>query len=150
MDDESIARMCLALNEEDPGDAPVSRGQVQHTLNTLREEPSRGNAAVAEIDGRVVGYALLISFWSNELGGEVCVLDELYVAPSHRRRGIGTTMIDTLRNGDRLWSARAPAISIEVAPNNVRARQFFMGQGFTGRNTAMRLSRSVSRGGEIE
>lgn len=146
--DDSIIQMCLALNAEDPGDTPVLREQVLMTLEVLREEPARGRAVVAEIDGQVVGYALLISFWSNEFGGEVCVVDELYLAPSHRNRGVGSTLVSTLRNSDQLWSDRAVAIAIEVAPNNVRARQFFAGQGFKGGNTAMHLRRSSARGGE--
>ncbi|MBN2438749.1 MAG: GNAT family N-acetyltransferase [Deltaproteobacteria bacterium] len=148
MDDDAIARMCLALNEEDPGDAPVRREQVLQTLNVLRKEPARGKAVVAEIDGQVVGYALLISFWSNELGGEVCVVDELYVAPTHRRRGIGTKLLHTLRDGDGLWPERAAAIGLEVTPTNVRARQLFSGLGFTGSNTAMHLARRPTKRGE--
>lgn len=146
-DDDTVVQMCLALNAEDPGDTPILREQAHRTLAVLREEPARGKAVVADIDGQIVGYALLISFWSNELGGEVCIVDELYVAPSHRNRGVASTLMSTLRNGDQLWSDRAVAIAIEVAPNNVHARQFFAGQGFEGGNTTMNLPRSSARGG---
>jgi len=144
-DHDAIARMCVALNAEDPGDAPVLREQVHETLEVLGAEPARGKAVVAEIDGQIAGYALLISFWSNELGGEVCVVDELYVAPSHRNRGVGSTLVSTLRDGDQLWSGRAVAVAIEVAPDNIRARRFFVAQGFKGGNTAMHLFRSSAR-----
>jgi hypothetical protein len=45
---------------------------------------------VCDVERRTVGYALLISFWSNELGGEVCNIDELFVAPVYRRRILQT------------------------------------------------------------
>jgi GNAT superfamily N-acetyltransferase len=65
---------------------------VRRTLAKLRKEPNRGRAVVCDMDGRAVGYALLISFWSNELGGEVCTIDEVFVAPEYRGRGLDTTL----------------------------------------------------------
>jgi hypothetical protein len=68
--------MCMELNAEDPGPNPVQPQHVRRTLAKLREEPNRGRAVVCDVERRTVGYALLISFWSNELGGEVCNIDE--------------------------------------------------------------------------
>ncbi len=93
LDDEAIARMCLALNAEDPGPEPVPPAYTRRTLVALRESPWRGHAAVLEVDGQVCGYALVISFWSNELGGKVWVIDEIYVDPEHRGRGYATSRI---------------------------------------------------------
>jgi hypothetical protein len=85
-DDEPIVSMCMALNTEDPGPNPVQPQQVRRTLAKLREEPNRCRAVICDVEGRTVGYALLISVWSNELGGEVCNIDELFVAPLYRGR----------------------------------------------------------------
>jgi hypothetical protein len=74
-DDEAIVSMFMALNSEDPGLVPVRPEQMRRTLAKLREQPWRGRAVVCVIDGEAVGYALLISFWSNELGGEACCID---------------------------------------------------------------------------
>src|SRR5260370_403224 len=71
-DAEAIGSMCMELNAEDPGPNPVQPQQVRRSLAKLREEPNRGRAVVCDVERRTVGYALLISFWSNELGGEVC------------------------------------------------------------------------------
>ena len=147
-DDEAIVSRFLAFNAEDPGDAPVGRQQVVRTLAVLRDEPARGRAVVAEVDGRVVGYALLIAFWSNELGGEVCILDELYVVPEQRGRGLGTALIASLRGGDQLWPGPAVAIGLEVSPSNAKARRFFQKCGFVGGNTAMHLTRNLTRRGD--
>ncbi len=146
-DDEVIARMCLALNQEDPGNTPVSRDQTLHTLEVLRKEPWRGRAVVAEIGGRIVGYALLIAFWSNEFGGEICVIDELYVEPDSRRQGLATSLVETIRDSDRLGWGRASAIALEVSRNNGVGRRFFEGRGFAGGNTALYLPRPSRRGG---
>jgi GNAT superfamily N-acetyltransferase len=138
-DDERVVAMFMALNAEDPGPAPVLPQQMRRTLSMLRREQTRGRAVVCDIAGDAVGYALLISFWSNELGGEVCTIDELFVLPEHRGRGLGTALLDRLAGGDRsLWPAEAAALALEVTPRNQRARALYERLGFEPGNLAMR------------
>ena len=138
-DDEEIVSMCVALNAEDPGPAPVRPDQMRRTLIKLREEPNRGRAVVCEVDGRAAGYALLISFWSNELGGDVCNIDELFVAPEYRGRGLATALFEQLSDrGQSLWPVRPAALALEVTPQNERARTLYERMGFRGKNLAMR------------
>jgi ribosomal protein S18 acetylase RimI-like enzyme len=129
-DDPEIERMCLELNREDPADAPVPAGHVRTTLATLRLEPVRGMALVLELEGRAEGYALLASFWSNELGGEVCNVDELYVRPSSRGRGHARELLQALAAGSPLWPRRPVAVELEVSPSNARAQALYAGLGF--------------------
>lgn len=143
-DDDAIVGMFLALNHEDPGQLPVDRRHIERTLTVLRAEPARGKAVVAEVDGRVIGYALLIPFWSNELGGEVCTIDELYVVPDRRGRGIGRRLVASLCDDVALWPGPAVALGLEVSPANGRARRFFESCGFVGGNTTMHLRRQVA------
>ena len=137
-DDEAIVSMCLALNAEDPGDKPVHPNQVRRTLETLRNEPLRGCAVVLDIDGVLCGYALLISFWSNEVGGELCTLDELFIVEGVRGKGHGTELIERLARGDALWARTAVAVALEVTPANQRAMRLYQRLGFTGGNRVMR------------
>jgi len=73
---------------------------------------------------------LLISFWSNELGGEVCEVDELFIVPEHRNQGYGTLLFAAIARGD-LWSASFVAIALGVTPDNARARRLYERLGFT-------------------
>jgi ribosomal protein S18 acetylase RimI-like enzyme len=107
-DDEAIVRMCLALNAEDPGPRPVPR---EHTERTLR---------------------------ANELGGEVCTIDELYVDPEHRRRGCGTELLEGLSGRAAPWASSAVALTLEVTPDNVYARRLYERLGFHARNLVLR------------
>jgi ribosomal protein S18 acetylase RimI-like enzyme len=140
-DDDAIVEMCLSLNREDPWPEPVTVDQVRRTLAALRAEPWRGRAVIAEIDGQVAGYALLIAFWSNEFGGEVCVVDEIYVQTDFRGRGIGRSLFDALRGGHTLWPGDAVAIGLEVTTGNARARDWYRRLGFGGSNTVLHLRR---------
>jgi ribosomal protein S18 acetylase RimI-like enzyme len=138
-DDEAIVSMCMALNAEDPGPNPVQPQQVRRTLAKLREEPNRGRAVICDVEGRTVGYALLISFWSNELGGEVCNIDELFVAPLYRGRGLATSLLGELADKEQsVWPIRPAALALEVTSQNERARALYERLGFRGKNFAMR------------
>jgi GNAT superfamily N-acetyltransferase len=138
-DDEAVVSMCMALNAEDPGPTPVRPQQVRCTLAKLREDANRGRAAVCDVEGRTVGYALLIPFWSNELGGEVCNIDELFVAPQYRGRGLATALFGSLTEGDpSLWPTKPTALALEVSLQNERARALYERLGFRGKNLAMR------------
>ena len=136
-EDDVIVAMCLALNAEDPGQ-PVGEAQIRRTLESFRKEPIRGRALVAEVDGRVVGYAFLVSFWSNEYGGEICTIDELYLVPTHRAQGIGTSLFDAVATNRALWPNCPVAMELEVTPDNARARALYERLGFRARNVTLR------------
>jgi GNAT superfamily N-acetyltransferase len=128
-DDEGLVRMCLDLYREDPGSRPVSPDQVRRTLEVLRAEPWRGLAVVLDVDDQAVGYALLVSFWSNELGGEVCDVDELFVTPEQRSRGNGRSLFEAIERGE-LWPTPPAAMALGTTPGNRRARRLYERLGF--------------------
>jgi len=128
-EDERIVGLSLSLYREDPSSVSVTPDQVRRTLDTFRREPWRGRAAVLEVDGAVQGMALLVSFWSNEFSGEVCQVDELYVAPPARGQGHGTSLFAALERGE-LWTPRPAALALGVTPGNARARRLYESLGF--------------------
>jgi GNAT superfamily N-acetyltransferase len=136
-DDATIIELALALAREDPGPNPLPAEHVTRTLRVLRDEPWRGVAAVLHGRDGILGYAFLISFWSNELGGEVCTIDELYVVPDARGMGLGSSLFDAVLRGG-LWPGRAVALELETTPSNARARALYQRSGFTGGNVALR------------
>lgn len=136
-DEDLIVSMCVALFTEDPGE-PMSPQQIRGTLARFRDEPWRGRAVVVEVAGQVVGYALLVSFWSNEYGGEIVTVDELYVAAPHRGRGLGSGLFEALSRDRALWPAGAVAQELEVTPGNSRARALYERMGFRVKNALLR------------
>lgn len=130
--------MFTELNREDPGQAPVPAENMRRTLQMLRAQPARGRAVVLDGEGQCQGYALLISFWSNELGGECCSIDELYVTPRERSRGHATALFRELSER-KLWEREAVALILEVARLNLRALALYRRLGFRGENLSLRL-----------
>jgi ribosomal protein S18 acetylase RimI-like enzyme len=137
-EDEAIVTMCLALNQEDAGQEKVASEQVRRTLASLRAQPMRGTAVVLEVEGGLRGYGLLISFWSNELGGELCCIDELFVTPAMRGQGHASALIEALARGDGPWPGDAVALELEVTSSNQRALALYRRLGFYGNNLALR------------
>lgn len=127
-DGAAITAMCLSLNNEDPGPRPMTPARIQQTLEALAAAPMRGQAVVLELDGgEPIGYALLVPFYSNEWGGLTCEVDELYVQPAHRSRGLGAALFDQIEGGA---FGEFVAICLIATPENVRARRLYERSGF--------------------
>ena len=139
-DREEIVSMSLALDREDPGLFPVEAGQVRETLSAFERQPGRGRAVVAEVGDRIAGYALLVPFWSNALGGDVCEVDELYVRPDGRGEGLGSALFAEIDAG-RFGSFTATALG--VTPGNARARRLYERLGFRAAGTTMLRRRTA-------
>lgn len=135
-DDDVLVEMCLGLYQEDPGPLPGDARPMLETLATLRREPWRGRAVVFDVGQQVVGYALLIAYWSNEFGGEVCAVDELYVVRDFRGRGHGTALFEAIERGD-VWPAPVVAVALGITPGNTRARRLYQRLGLAAVGVSM-------------
>jgi len=80
-------------------------------------------------DGRPVGYAVLALGFSVEFGGRSAFLDELYVEPKSRGRGIGTVALGLLQETSRELGARS--LALEVGLDNAGAERLYRREGFT-------------------
>jgi len=131
-DSARIIGMCRDLYFEDPGeDARRGEKHIEQTLAELRANPVRGKAAVLELDREIVGYALLISYWSNEFNGEFCTIDELFVEPGFRGKGFASELVRMLQKPqNHLWPRRPAAIMVEAYRTNPRAKKLYERLGF--------------------
>jgi len=59
---------------------------------TLFGERPVAECLLAEVDGQAVGFALFFYNYSTFLGRPGIYLEDLYVQPVHRKRGIGKTL----------------------------------------------------------
>ena len=63
---------------------------------TLFRDPSHAACRIAEVDGRPAGFALFFPNYSTFLGRPGLYLEDLYVRPEFRGRGIGEALLADL------------------------------------------------------
>ena len=122
-----VAEMISALYQGDPDNPFMTQKKIQLTFEMLERHPDYGHVLVFEQKKQIVGYALLINFWSNEFGGLLLTIDELFVIPAIRNQGIGTAFIRYLIASRY---NKFVALKLEVLPYNTRALKLYQSLGF--------------------
>ena len=126
-DDKVVAKLIQNLYQEDPDGKAISPAKIKNTFGSLTKHPDRGTVLVFEHKKEIIGYAILINFWSNEFGGNIVDIDELYIKKEFRSQGIGTNFVRYLVKGK---VGRPVALRLEVTPSNTRARKLYKSLGF--------------------
>ena len=126
-DYRELEKMIRALYTEDDYGQPMSSDKIARTVAELQKHPEKGTIFIFENKHGIVGYAITVFFWSNEFGGNIAEIDELYVKPELRNKGIGTRFLD--------YSAHSHAenvvgLQLEVTPSNERALGYYTRYGF--------------------
>lgn len=127
-------------------DAPVV-GRLLHAFNVEFDEPDTPSGDVlaarfapfldrddvhvvlAEQDGEAVGFAFLTLRPTPYHDGPLGQLEELYIVPPLRNRGIGTDLLTTAVRDVR--AKGAAEIHINVDEGDVDTRRFYERHGFT-------------------
>ena len=122
-----LVGLVQAYYQEDHRGTEMPPDQVLTTVKELGTNSEKGSVFVFERDGLLVGYALLIRYWSNELGGTVLVVDELYIVPSQRRQGIASDFLGLL---GKVAPPGTVAIQLEVNRTDRRALALYRKLGF--------------------
>ncbi|HLK36072.1 MAG TPA: GNAT family N-acetyltransferase, partial [Polyangiaceae bacterium] len=94
-----------------------------------------------------VGLAYLAYTWTLEHGGQSAWLDELYVVPGERSRGVGTALLRAALDHAARRGCRAVDLEVEAA--HARAARLYAREGFRPHHRARwyrRLDLTPSRG----
>lgn len=102
--------------------------QLRDAVRVLIHEPSRGAVLLAH-DPAPIGVAVLAYMWTLEHGGLAAWLDELFVVPAHRGRGIGRALLR--RAVDDASNAGCRAVELEVDSDHARAETLYRREGFS-------------------
>lgn len=122
--------MNVAIRPMDEADLPAVLA-IEYASYTMpwNEGTFRGllrrrdaDALVAEIDGRLVGYA---AAWTVL---DECELGNVAVTNAWRHQGIGTRLVRAIL--DRARVRRVREVFLEVRPSNPGAQQLYRGLGF--------------------
>ena len=90
----------------------------------LMADPAReGVQFLATIDGEDVGFATVFWSWETSIAGRVGVMNDVFVVPQARGRGVATALIGACRQ--RCRDQGALRMIWQTAPDNVRAQSLY-------------------------
>jgi GNAT superfamily N-acetyltransferase len=102
--------------------SPTDAGLIE-LLRTLISDPSQGAVFIARDGGKAVGVATLDWKWSSLRGARIGYLEDLFVHPESRGRGIADSLITVC--ADRCRELGMPAMEWATAPDNHRAQRVY-------------------------
>ncbi|MGI9369572.1 MAG: GNAT family N-acetyltransferase [Ruegeria sp.] len=88
-----------------------------------------------------LGYVIISFGWSVEFGGMDGFVDEIYIRPAVRGRGIATEVLTELPKA--LAEAGLTALHLEVDHHNKAAQRLYQRTGFVARDSNMLMSRKL-------
>jgi len=135
-DYNKLKKLIKSYYQEDTTEKPIDSNKIQVTISELSSQPEKGNILIIEQEGLIIGYCILINYWSNEYGGNLLHIDELYVLPEYREKGAGTSLIKYLVDNKYNNSV---AIQVEVTALNKKAKKFYERNGFKISNNSILL-----------
>lgn len=107
---------------------PYDEVVLRQALAELWAEPLHGGAWLAHAGAAAVGYGVLCCGFSLEYAGRDAFVDELYVRPGWRGRGIGNRLLDAMEA--RCREVGIAALHLEVDHDNPDGRRLYTRRGF--------------------
>jgi len=126
----SDCRECARLLVDQLGEHGIkeSTQRLTRILEDATSDATRGFLMLARDSGRVVGVAYVATILSVEHCGPVAWLEELYVLPEHRSRGVGSTLLTAVL--ERARSTGVVAMDLEIDADHSRAESLYRRYGF--------------------
>ena len=97
-------------------------------LRTLLSDPGLGQAWLIEVDGAAAGYFVLTFVFVLEFGGRCAFVDELFILPEQRGRGLGTAALAHAATVGTTMGLSA--LRLEVDHTNPDAERLYRRAGF--------------------
>jgi GNAT superfamily N-acetyltransferase len=113
-----LIRAYCAFYEVEPDDQGL-----REMFETLITDPEQGVVFIARNDGSAVGFATLDWKWSSLKAARIGYLEDLFVDPEARGRGIADALIEACAR--RCRERGLPALEWLTAPDNHRAQKVY-------------------------
>ncbi len=135
---ETLDRLVSAFHEEEGIDLDDEARRAG--IAPLLDGSPHGAAYLIGPPRAPIGYLVITFGWSLEFGGLDGFIDEIYVRPGVRGRGIASETLHTLPRA--LAGAGLKALHLEVDRNNAQTQRLYKKAGFRARSDYMLMTRS--------
>lgn len=116
---------------------PLDRRWAGSSFAALLADSARGAVWIVSHEGEPAGYVVLTVRFSMEQGGLDAFIDDLFVRPPQRRRGLGHLALQALFADCRQRGVRA--VHVEVGRNNAPAQSLYASHGLAPRQDDRQL-----------
>ena len=127
-DEADLMPMMHGLAEHEPDALPFDESAVRKAFRQFLSLPDFGRVWLLYDSDSLVGYIILALGFSFEFHGHDAFIDELYIAPAHRRRGYGRQAMAFVEQKAREMGVNA--IHLEVDHGNGSALELYRGSGY--------------------
>lgn len=127
-DYELYMEMTEEFYNSDATDHVIPREYREATWQELMRSKEYARAYMLELEGTVAGYALLSITFSQEAGGMVVWIEELYVRPEFQGNGLGKEFFAYV---DEKIAPQIMRVRLEVEADNLGAKKLYRNMGYT-------------------
>lgn len=105
--------------------SPVPKSHFEATFDELIYSSPFTEAYILECENEIAGYGLIARTYSQEAGGIVIWIEEIYVKSAFRNQGLGSEFIEYIKN-----NVPAKRYRLETEPENIKAQELYKRHGF--------------------
>lgn len=105
--------------------SPVPKSHFEATFEELMKGSAYTEAFIFECENHIAGYGLIAKTFSQEAGGVVIWIEEIYVKNEFRNQGIGSEFIEYIKE-----NIPAKRYRLETEPENTKAQELYKRHSF--------------------
>jgi GNAT superfamily N-acetyltransferase len=119
-------------------DLHITDEQRQSSLTTLLSNVEFGGIWLIYYNGQSIGYIALCIGYSIECSGKDAFIDEFYISPEFRGKGLGRETLELIKTVAKNLNIRA--LHLEVARTNANAHRLYSRSSFEIREKYVLMS----------
>lgn len=105
--------------------SPVPKSHFESTFEELMKGSAYTEGFIFESKENIAGYGLIAKTYSQEAGGLVIWIEEIYIKDNFRNKGIGSAFIKYVKE-----NIPAKRYRLETEPENTKAQELYKRHGF--------------------
>jgi len=126
-DREVYIRLAKEFYSSPAVDHEVDSKHFEKTFDTLMEGSPYAEGYIIEHEGKAAGYLLTATSYSQEAGGLVLWIEEIFLLPEYRKMGLGSSAFKKI---EAQLSPAYTRIRLEITPQNKGAAALYKSLGF--------------------
>lgn len=105
----------------------IPEEHMKRTFEAIMDKTPYADAYILDYQGEAAGYVMVSITWSNEAGGLVLWVEELFIKAKFRGLGLGGKAIEFIR---KRYHGKARRFRLEISKDNKHVGKLYKRKGF--------------------